>query len=294
MTLASPITASRSHRRLANRAIAVGVADVRREPDAASEMVTQALMGARATVLEMASNGWAHVRLVDYEGWVEGGHLAAPPRGTEFVVVVAVPRAPLYARAIGRVTLGEVYATTILPLKTASQRLTSGRACVALPGGRSGWLAREAITERPVDAPFPARGIAAALALAHRLLGAPYLWGGVTAVGIDCSGLSQLACRDGGAIIPRDADQQYAALPFVVDRASVRAGDLVYFASGGSITHVGIALDNMTLLHARGAGEGVIITSLDPAKGGGSASLAGAYAGARRPFPDAPETGGAR
>ena len=294
MTLASPAAPSAVRRRATTRAIAVGVADTRREPDGASELVTQALMGARATVLETAPNGWARVRLADYEGWIESGHLAAPPRASERVAVIAVPRAPLYARASGPETLGEVYATTVLPLTVAGRRPGMGRVRVALPGGRAGWLASGDFTERPASAPFPPRGVTAALTLARRLLGTPYLWGGVTALGIDCSGLSQLACREGGAIIPRDADQQYAALPFVVDRASVRAGDLVYFASGGAITHVGIALDNMTLLHARGAGQGVIITSLDPAEGARSASLAGAYAGARRPFPDAPAAGGAR
>jgi gamma-D-glutamyl-L-lysine dipeptidyl-peptidase len=287
VTLSSPTAppaATRAAR--ATLAIAVGVADVRREPDAGSELVTQALMGARATALETTPNGWTRVRLADYEGWIESAHLASPPRATERMVVVVTPRAPLYARAIGPATLGEVYATSVLPLTVSGQRPDSGRARVALPGGRRGWLAREDFVERPASEPFPRRGIEAALALAHRLLGTPYLWGGVTACGIDCSGLSQLACRAGGAIIPRDADQQYAALPFVVDRASVRAGDLVYFASGGAITHVGVALHNMALLHASGSGESVIITSLDPAEGGYSARLAGMYAGARRPFPE--------
>lgn len=287
MTVASPAMAPVARPRATACAISTGVADVRRGPDAMSELVTQALMGARATVLETAPNGWARVRLADYEGWTLNEHLAPPPRASQRAAVVTIPRAPLYARATGDAMLGEVYATTALPLTVASQRPASGRARVALPGGRAGWLAQGAFAERPASEPFPARGVAAALALAHAFLGAPYLWGGVTVVGIDCSGLSQLVCREGGAIIPRDANQQYEALPWVVDRAGVRAGDLVYFASGGAITHVGVALDRMTLLHASGAGERVLITSLDPAEGSYSMKLAGMYAGARRPFPDA-------
>ncbi|HEU0028309.1 MAG TPA: SH3 domain-containing C40 family peptidase [Ktedonobacterales bacterium] len=295
MTLSSPAAPPATRRATrAKLAVAIGVADVRREPDVDSELVTQALMGARATALETAPNGWARVRLADYEGWVESEYLASPSRASERVAVVATPRAPLYTRASGATTLGEVYATSILSLTASGQRPESDRARVALPGGRHGWLTREDFTERPASEPFPRLGVEAALALAHRLLGTPYHWGGVTACGIDCSGLSQLACRAGGALIPRDADQQYAALPFTVDRASVRAGDLVYFASGGAITHVGIALDNMTLLHASGSGARVIITSLDPAEGGYSAKLADMYAGARRPFPDAPDNGDTR
>lgn len=284
MTIATtPGHAPQSSTRFVRRplAITLGVADVRREPDAASEQVTQALLGAQAIPLEDTPDGWTRIRLVDYEGWVRTDELGAPARATERVAVVAATRAPLYATARGAETVGEVFATTILPITAAGQRPTTGRTRVALPGGRVAWVAVDTVEERPSGEPFPLRGAAASVALAKRLLGTPYLWGGVSARGIDCSGLSQLACREGGRVIPRDADQQYAGLTYIVDRADVRFGDLVFFASRGAITHVGIALDNMTLLHAS---ESVIIASLDPAERDYSARLAGMYAGARRPF----------
>ncbi len=275
-------TASRVRRSLA---VSVGVADVRREPDSASEQVTQAILGASAMALEGPVNGWMRVRLTDYEGWIHGDHLAAPPRRNERVAVVIVPRAPLYASSRGSATLGEVYASSALSMP-AEQREQTGRVRVALPGGRGAWVADDAVEIRLADDPFPVRGAPAAVDFAKRLLETPYLWGGVTAVGIDCSGLTQLACRLAGGIIPRDADQQYESIPWVVDRASVRPGDLIYFADHGSVTHVGIALDNMTLLHASGFGERVMITSLDPTQDEYGARLAGMYAGARRVFPE--------
>jgi cell wall-associated NlpC family hydrolase len=275
--------ATRARRALA---VAVGVADVRREPDASSELVTQALLGASAVPLSPSENGWTRIRLADYEGWSRDDDLAAPARKTPHVAVVTATHTPLYTAARGEASVGEVFATSLLPIKAAGQRPASGRVRVALPGGRVGWVADDAVEQRPVDDPYPLRGPETAVALARRLLDVPYHWGGVTQRGIDCSGLAQLACRAGGAIIPRDADQQYAGMPFVVDRASVRLGDLIFFADNGAITHVGIALDTMTVLHASGFGESVIITSLDPNESGYSARLAGMYAGARRAFPD--------
>lgn len=265
-------------------AIAAGVADVRRHPDATSELVTQALLGASAVPMESAAHGWTRVRLSDYEGWVRDGDLAAPARKAAHVAVVTAPRTPLYVAAHGDASEGEAFATSALPMTPAGQRPASGRVRVALPGGRAAWLASDAVDQRPAETPYPLRGAETAVELARQLLGTPYLWGGVSVEGIDCSGLAQLAYRAGGKIIPRDADQQYDEMPHVVDRASVRFGDLVFFAGDGRVTHVGIALDNMTLLHASGAGESVIITSLDPADGDYSARLAGMYAGARRAF----------
>jgi cell wall-associated NlpC family hydrolase len=278
----APALAARRARRAL--AIAVGVADVRRAPDASSELVTQALLGASAVPLESSDSGWTRIRLVDYEGWARDEQLAAPTRKAERVAVVAATHTPLYTASRGAASEGEVFVTSLLPITATGQRPSSERVRVSLPGGRVAWVAADAVEQRPADDPYPLRGAATAVALAKRLLDVPYLWGGVSQRGIDCSGLAQLACRAGGAIIPRDADQQYEGMPFVVDRASVRLGDLVFFADKGAITHVGIALDNMALLHASGSGEHVIITSLDPAEGGYGARLAGMYAGARRAF----------
>lgn len=282
VTSGTRTTASRVRRSLA---VNVGVADVRREPESASEQVTQALLGSSASLLDEPVDGWMRVRLPDYEGWIHGDQLATPPRRSERVAVVIAPRALLYASSRGSDSVGDVYASSVLPI-TAGQREQTGRVRVALPGGRAAWLAADAVEIHPTTDPFPKRGAQAAVDFAKRLIDTPYLWGGVTVVGIDCSGLSQLACRLAGGIIPRDADQQYESIPWIVDRANVRLGDLLYFADGGSVTHVGIALDNMTLLHASGSGERVMMTSLDPAQDEYGGRLAGMYAGARRVFPE--------
>jgi hypothetical protein len=280
-------TASRARRRNETiLAIANGVVDVHREPNARSELVTQALLGVPAVILKTDPSGWTRVRLVDYEGWVESAKLAVSAEPGEVVAVVSVPRAPLYRHGAGAAIREEVYVTTVLPVLDPAPISPAGRIPVALPNGEDGWLAAKDTLLRPTESPFPLYGSDIAIALAHDLMRTPYLWGGVTVRGIDCSGLTQLVCRMGGAIIPRDGDQQYAALDYIVARADVRRGDLVYFADHGAITHVALALDNMTILHANGYDARVAITSLDPQTSEYSATLVNMYAGARRPFPE--------
>ncbi len=92
--------------------------------------------------------------------------------------------------------------------------------------------------------------IARACQAAQALLNSPYLWGGRTCAGIDCSGLVQVAYRVGGWLLPRDASQQLASGTPVAWGAQQR-GDLAFFDNAkGAITHVGIVLDAGSVLHA--------------------------------------------
>lgn len=104
---------------------------------------------------------------------------------------------------------------------------------------------------------------AALVSAARGLLGVPYLWGGLTRSGIDCSGLVYLVFRQMGVTLPRDAADQ-ARFGRSVARGQLKPGDLVFLSPGArsAIHHVGIYLGNGLVLHAPRAGTSVTITRL--------------------------------
>ncbi|MBO0777765.1 MAG: C40 family peptidase [Ktedonobacteraceae bacterium] len=254
-------------------AVAVGVADVRRDPDPTSELVTQALLN-RSAICGQTSGEWTHVTLSDYEGWVRTAELAEPPvKGftrvgehcstpLDLAAVITSTRTELYAEATGNEQLGKVYLSSALPLLDSTQ---TARLQVALPGDATAWVARSAASIRRLEQPYPTAPLQFITDHARSFLGVPYLWGGTSFEGIDCSGFVQLCYRMGGSIIPRDADQQHDALPHSVTREEMRIGDLIFFGSK-AITHVGMALNNKEYIHAAGGEyQRVVINSFDPA-----------------------------
>ncbi|MEN8170025.1 MAG: C40 family peptidase [Pseudomonadota bacterium] len=101
-----------------------------------------------------------------------------------------------------------------------------------------------------------------AAAIATKMLGKPYRYGGASPRGFDCSGLVYYAYHKAGYKVPRTSQQQYRnSLP--VKQAQMREGDLLFFRIEGKVSHVGVYLGNNMFIHAPSSSKRVTIASLD-------------------------------
>jgi cell wall-associated NlpC family hydrolase len=210
------------------------VAPVRRSPVPDALLETEALKGERVTVYDEDGEGWGWGQLhADrYVGWLPMNALRAPgPAPTHKVVAVRTilfPGRSIKAQPVEGVPLGCRLAITGDDGELA--RLASG-----------GYVPVRHLA--PLDAAAPDF-----VAVAERFFGVPYLWGGKTSLGIDCSGLVQIALTASGIVCPRDSDMQQRALGTAVamgDLTGLRRGDLMFWKG-----HVGVMRDAATLLHA--------------------------------------------
>lgn len=111
-------------------------------------------------------------------------------------------------------------------------------------------------------APASATG-QAIIASAQKYMGVPYVWGGATPKGFDCSGFTQYVMKENGIQIPRTAAEQYAA-GTPVDKANLKVGDLVFFTTyKPGASHVGFYMGNGKFIHASSGADQVTVSSLD-------------------------------
>ena len=239
------------------------VADVRRESAHSAELLTQLIMGEAAQLLKTEGD-WHLVRLGDgYHGWIRSWYV----RETDVNEVAAYRSA---GQALVTANIGYVMSEPderSLPVSevVAGTRLTAAPAqgafrAVTLPGGKSGFMRGELLVDMGGERKPDRLRI---VERSTRFLGIPYLWGGTTPKGFDCSGLVQRVFLMEGVSLPRDSDRQALVGAFVPKGSieSLAPGDLVFFGEGGKVGHVAISMGSGRFIHAYGE---VRINSLLP------------------------------
>ncbi len=210
-------------------------APLRAEPVPDASLLTEALKGERVTIYDTDAEGWAWGQLAadGYVGWLPANALATP--GAPATHKVAALRTLVFpAPAIKQPPIEALPLGARLAIAHVKDRMA-----VTFAGG---YVPMAHLA--PIDA-YEADFVA----VAERFLGVPYLWGGKTALGLDCSGLVQVALSACGVFCPRDSDMQERALGVPVammeDGTDLRRGDLVFWKG-----HVAIVRDDESFLHA--------------------------------------------
>jgi hypothetical protein len=229
------------------REVTAPSAPLRVAPAHDAALDTEALMGERVVILEEDDEGWCRVRLVSdgYEGWTPAAALG--PIGPEMTHKVGVLRTLGFPKPSIKVPpLEGLSFGCHVAIERVEEPFAITRNGLYLPLRHL-----VPLDQRESD---PA-------AVAERIVGTPYLWGGKTSLGLDCSGLVQLALTACGIACPRDSHQQEAALGAALPaHADLRRGDLIFWKG-----HVAMVRDRTTMVHANAWHMAVAVERIEDA-----------------------------
>ena len=223
------------------------VAPIKAEPSHRSEMVTQLLFGEKAEILEINDNEWARVRGYwdEYIGWCKISQLTLIDhkdfRKQPKYIADKHNNRLIFEETDMWLPMGcDLFGLKHLPQKEGKYK------------GKKLTVSELELSPKKL------------VEVALQYMNAPYLWGGRTIAGIDCSGLTQIAFKLCGMSIRRDATQQAEEGEMVGFLQDATKGDLAFFDNAeGKITHVGLLIDNTHIIHATDTSGRVVVDKID-------------------------------
>jgi gamma-D-glutamyl-L-lysine dipeptidyl-peptidase len=256
--------------------VVVPVANMYSRPTEKSDVVSQAIYGSNVRLLE-ARGEWSKIQTPDrYRGWTPSRYLRIVLAGDGYATAGSTVKVQsIFANVYAEPDVTKHKPVITVPFETrleiaqgAAQNsgkpdkpAPEGWLRVRLPGLTTAWIQTGDVISDPKPLSIPE-----SIELAKHFLGIPYLWGGTSSFGFDCSGFTQMLVRARGITMPRDADQQAAwngVTP--VKRDDLQPGDLLFFGSSDkNITHTGMFIGDGQFIHDSTNGHPVVqISKLD-------------------------------
>lgn len=249
------------------------VANLRSKPAHSSEMVSQLLLGSPVRIVDK-SNDWLCIQAPEgYIGWISGSiqqlkseelktHLAKPKVIITNQYAMSYSKADIHSQSVSDIVIGN-----ILTLDREEEDFYK----VTYPDGRVAFVEKQnaqKVEHWLIETNLTGESI---VNKAKQLMGVPYLWGGTSSKGLDCSGFTKIVYWLHGIVIPRDASQQVLC-GVEIDNSgkfdNVQKGDLLFFGTKASdnslkekVVHVGIYIGNKQFIHAD---DYIHISSLNP------------------------------
>lgn len=238
----------------------VSVANLRTKPEESSELASQMLMGMPLRILEK-NKGWYRVQCPDdYIGWIDGSTMTQFSEN-EYAIYQSAKKV-VFTKPFG-FAINEP-SSIIQPIRDLSfgnllilQKIEKGFTKVTFPDGKTGYIKVDEILNSEDWLKTRKTDKETLVKNAYQMLGIPYLWGGTSFKGADCSGFTRMTFLASGMLLPRDASQQALlgeTVSIDTEFTNLSLGDLLFFGNlqTSKVTHVAMWVGNKSFIHSSG------------------------------------------